>query len=107
MWTPRYQVRHTSRPVTSVLNKYECGLLIFGFTFRKAPKFTMRASTVTLLRELLVQAQTTPDRHNANQAETTNQAETSAAAAIRARAFALDGDQDTDSDDDIPLNQRF
>ena len=53
-WEGRFNPTMRSRPLTDVLDRYECGLLCFGFNLKESgPRYGMKASTVKLVRERL------------------------------------------------------
>ena len=53
-WAPRFNAQRKSQPVSSWCNKYECGLVAYGFTLKQSqPKFGLMKRTVQLIRERL------------------------------------------------------
>jgi hypothetical protein len=84
-WEPRFQSTNKRKPVTSELDRYRCGLLVYDFSLRTStPKLTLRQSTVKLLRQLW--------NRNDNDEETETDEDDEA-----------DEDTDSDFDEDAPL----
>ena len=51
-WTPRYSAQARSTPVSSEVDRYECGLLAYAFELKDvSPKGGMRKAAVKLIRE--------------------------------------------------------
>jgi hypothetical protein len=57
-WTPRYKRERRSVPVTTIVDRYKCGLLAYDFELRKSqPKHALNLQAVTLIRERYADAQ--------------------------------------------------
>ena len=57
-WTPRYNRERRSVPVTTIVDRYKCGLLAYDFELRKSqPKHALNLQAVTLIRERYADAQ--------------------------------------------------
>ena len=53
-WTPRYCADSRRKPVSSVMDLHECGMLLDGFTLKdKSPSGGMYKAAVKLIRERL------------------------------------------------------
>jgi hypothetical protein len=51
-WYPRYDARNKTKKVMTVINRYQCGLLAYGFTLLTAgPAGGLKVMTVRLIRE--------------------------------------------------------
>ena len=65
-WTPRFQEGRTSVPNSSVVDRYQCGLLAYAFQLKKSnPTHSLPKAAIKLIRERLADS----ERENALEAE--------------------------------------